>query len=489
MAYIFGDGFDCYAAIADTIAGYWDTSGTFVGNTLIAGRFAGGQAVRIGGAGGTTFLTKSSGVNDGVHHLVCAHYNTGTLSGTSANLYLQLLDGVTNQCCVVFRSDGAILLTSGGPTGTTLATYTGAVSAQNTWFAFEFEVVINNTTGSFTVRKNGNTSNDFTLGSLNTRGGTANNYANKLTIGVQVSPTGFMYLDDLLWRSDAASVPFVGDIRCYTRMPASDAGVQFARSPSPATASTPAQSTTSSKAANLGIMGPFTAPYSGTIASASVSLLTGGTGNMKAAIYDATRTTVLATSNAVVNPVSGANAITFGTPLTVTKGTVYHFATDQDTTLVYNVNGAGGWSFTTTYASFPAASPTLTSGANSPVATLTITPTISAEFVNETLQDGTTSYVYDATVNDQDLYALAALTPQPASVVAVTTRAFVQKSDAGTRTGTVQIKSGGTTVAAPTLSLTTGFLWTWRTDTTNPAGGAWTAAAVDACTIGPRVIS
>jgi hypothetical protein len=68
-------------------------------------------------------------------------------------------------------------------------------------------------------------------------------------------------IDDILWRSDASSVPFVGDIRCYTRMPASDASVQFARSPSPAVVSqTAASSTNVSKAANCGMMSAFTAP-------------------------------------------------------------------------------------------------------------------------------------------------------------------------------------------------------------------------------------
>ena len=73
----------------------------------------------------------------------------------------------------MFRSDGAILLTTGSAGGPTLATYTGAFPITNTWYAFEFEVVINNTTGRFRVRKNGNTSDDFDSGAvLNTRPGT-----------------------------------------------------------------------------------------------------------------------------------------------------------------------------------------------------------------------------------------------------------------------------------------------------------------------------
>src|SRR4029077_20540988 len=160
MAWSFGDSFDLYALPADAVNGYWDTlTGSL---SLATGRFTGSQSLRFSSSGAT--LTKSSAVNDAVHHLVAAFQQTAAISGTTLGTYLQLLDGTTAQCSVVFRSDGAILLTSGGPAGTVLATYTGAAPVASTWYAFEIEIVINNTTGSISVRKNGNTVNDFTLG-------------------------------------------------------------------------------------------------------------------------------------------------------------------------------------------------------------------------------------------------------------------------------------------------------------------------------------
>jgi hypothetical protein len=344
--FVFGDSFDLYATMADPVAGYWDSGlGVGAGNTLVAGRFAGGQALSLQG-GLTTSGVKSSGANDAVHHIVVAFRQTVALSGTNLGGYFQLSDAATNQCCIVFRSDGAILLTSATPGGTVLATYIGAVSAVNTWTAFEFEVVISGTVGAFRARKNGNTSNDFDSGAtLNTRPG-ANSYANKLTVGMNTTVNAQQF-DDILWRSDASSVPWVGDVRCYTRMPASDASVQFTR-----------------------------------------------------------------------------------------------------------LGGATNFSQ-----------------------------------VSEAHQDGATSYVYDATVGDADFYGIAAITGTPASVVAVTTRGFVQKSDAGTRSGAVQLKSGATTVASTTTALPTTFGWLWRTDQTDPAtGAAWTPTAVNNVTIGPVVI-
>jgi hypothetical protein len=244
----------------------------------------------------------------------------------------------------VFRSDGAILLTSATPAGTVLDTYTGAVTAANAWFAFEFEVVINNITGSWAVRKNGNTSNDHALGSLNTRPG-ANSYANKTTLGMSSQVTAQL-VDDFLWRSDAASVAWVGDVRCYTRMPASDAAAVFSR-----------------------------------------------------------------------------------------------------------LGGATNFSQ-----------------------------------VSEAHQDGATSYVFSANVNDADFYGIASIASTPASVVAVTTRGFLQKSDAGAKSAAVQLKSGATTVRSTSTALGTTFGWLWRIDVTDPAtGAAWTPTGVNNVTIGPVV--
>jgi hypothetical protein len=67
----------------------------------------------------------------------------------------------------------------------------------------------------------------------------------------------------------------------------------------------------------------------------------------------------------------------------------------------------------------------------------------------------------------------------------------MEKSDAGTRTAAVQLKSGATTVATPTLVLaTSGWLWAWRTDTVDPnTSAAWTAAGVNNAQIGPTTVA
>jgi hypothetical protein len=347
-AWNFADSFDLYAAPADMANGYWDiVSGTLP--TFVAGRFAGSQALQYPAAA-SYFHGKNSSANDAVHHIVVAFRQTSGLAGSTNYTYFQLSDGANIQCSIIFRSDGAVLLTSGGTAGSTIATYTSAVTAANTWYAFELEVFISSTAGYMNVRKNGNTVNDFTSATnLNTRAGSTNNYANRLYIGSLNVGASAHQLDDLFWRSDASSVAWLGDIRCYTRMPASDASVQFSR--------------------------------------------LGGATN-----------------------------------------------TSQ---------------------------------------------------VSEAHQDGLTTYVFDSNPGDADFYNIGSIASTPVTTFAVVTRGYMQKSDAGTRTAAVQIKSGGTTVASPTLVLTTsGFLWAWRMDLTDPAtSAAWTAAAVNNVTIGPTTVA
>jgi hypothetical protein len=223
---------------------------------------------------------------------------------------------------------------------------------------------------------------------------------------------------------------------------------------------------------------------------------------MKTAILDASNGgnpgIVLGSATVVANPVSPYQAVVFGTPVAVTKGTTYYLAVCQDANVSYNVATSGPTpgiaSTALTYASFPANNPTSLSpnqAATACYVTISLTSPPNAAFVGEPQEDGTNSYVSDHTAGHADFYNIGTITSTPATTVAVTTRGYVQKSDAGNRTLAVQIKSGSTTVASPTLVLSSsGFQWAWRTDTTDPnTGAAWTAAAVNAAQIGPSVVS
>lgn len=218
MAWIIGDSFDLYAAAADLTAGsLWDSQPN--PGSLVSGRFAGSRAysVQIFSAG--LCLTKVSGSNDATHHFVLAFFQNQALSGSTAGLYLELLDGTTPQCTVVFRSDGVILLTSGDASGSVLATYTGAFLA-STWTALEFEITIDASAGALHVRENGSAS--FNATGLNTRPVSTNNYANALHIGTANSINHV--IDDFIWFSTSGAAPntWVGDMRAVVLRPSAD---------------------------------------------------------------------------------------------------------------------------------------------------------------------------------------------------------------------------------------------------------------------------
>jgi hypothetical protein len=492
MAWAFADGFDLYSATLNgaDMAGYWDTvsPGSFV---LTAGRFPGGRC--LGNNGASPWLAKSSNVNDAVHHIVCAFEQTNALAGASMSMYLTLVDAATAQCSIVFRSDGAILLTLGGPTGTVLATYAGAVAAASVWYGFEFEVVIGSgTSGSFAVRKNGNTANDFTATGLNTQN-SANAYANRLSLGMNVSTN--QNIDDLFWQSGAATGAWLGDLRCYTRMPATDAQKQFSPNLT-STTQTPFTLNTTSTVATVSRYGPVTPLFPGAVSTVSVSMAVGFTGNMKCAIFASAAGhpgAVIQSAAPIVNPVAGNNVFTFSPPVTVQKGTQYFIGIMPDVSGgTFNLGTANNSGFvaTTTYAAFPVASPSVSTD-YSMIFSWTIAIAGNYPLVSEAQEDGLTTYVQDSTVGDADFYGTTPLALSPATVIATVVRGYLTKADAGSAAAVMQIKSGATTVATPRAAPATNvFQWAWRTDLVDPnTGAAWSSAAVDNVQFGPQVVA
>lgn len=492
MAYWFGDGFDLYTAVADC-GTYWDASLGPAVLQIAPGRFAGSRGFGIFSSNGTTpHITKTSGVNDAVHHISVAIQQTVALSGATGGAWFSLYDGASAQCTVWFRSDGAMVLSSPGLTGTVLATYTGAIAAANTWYQFEIEIVISGTAGSIAVRKLGNTVNDFFAGSLNTKT-TANNYANKLGSGSNWVSTNAQIFDDFLWRSDASALSWLGDIRCYTRMPASDASVTWSRFPTTAQNVPVVQTGTFTTANTSSMYQQVTAGYDGAVGSLTVSIATGFTGNMKCSIFaDSAGSpgTLLGSATTVNNPATGNQAFTFSTPVPVVRNGLYWVgvACDGAYTNALNVRSATGKTYTVGYTAFPVSNPSpLNANNNGPIFTWTITLAGNFAAVDDPQQDGAASYNSSSTVGQSDLYGLAPLSATPGSIVGVTTRAYMEKSDAGTRIAAVQLQSGSANVQG-SLVLNTVWSWAWRSDQVDPnTGAAWTATAVNNAQIGEIV--
>lgn len=490
--WFFGDGFDTYATGMDSTT-FWDaaTSNMTGAGGPTPGRF-GGQAI---GIQGNNYLTKTSGANDSVHHIAMGV--SPTASGTQLEMYFQFMDGATIQCTVCVYNDLSVKIFNGGRTGTLLATAAGTSPGVGSWTGLEVEVTIHNTAGTFAVRRNGATVNDYSATGLNTRN-TANNFANRLTWGLD-GGGNYMYIDDFFWRSDTPSVPWMGDLRCYTRTPLSDVQAQFARNGVRSMIRNDG-GFGQSAGVDYTIFAKITSLCDGRISQATLSFGGSGPGgHIKCAVYTdngGLPGTVLGLATNIFNPGAAPSpfVFTFSPTISVAIGQVLWlgFCSDANFGSFYLCGGSGGFDLTSTgsYASFPTSNPPAVSHGGMPQCTIVVSPANSG-CVNEAVEDGTNTYVYDNNIGDNDWYSIQSIPPTLPVIYAVTVRGFMQKSDTGARTGAMQAKSGATVYNTPNVPLSnTGWLTAWRTDPADPnTGAAWTPAAVNALQIGPKVVA
>jgi hypothetical protein len=226
MAWIIGDSFDFYSAVADA-AGLWTTitAGTISSTT----RFGAGRSYQFGNI--AVGLEKSFGSNEATVFCATAFLCAAGSTGAVIVAAILLQDGATTQCSVCFERPGNIVLRSGGITGAVLATYANAFQP-TVWDHFQIKVVIHNTTGAITVRKNGDAGDTWSATGLNTRGGTANNYANAVRLRSDNAVTS-AWFDDFLCFSGSGAAPndWVGDIRAVQLLPSADTAQRdFSRS-------------------------------------------------------------------------------------------------------------------------------------------------------------------------------------------------------------------------------------------------------------------
>lgn len=100
------------------------------------------------------------------------------------------------------------------------------------------------------------------------------------------------------------------------------------------------------------------------------------------------------------------------------------------------------------------------------------------------------TYNYSGTVGNIDLFNITDLTVTPASIVGVTTKNVMLKSDSNPRVGQTVIKSSSTTTTGATYNLSTTYTACvdfWPTD---PAtSSAWISSGIDALQVGYKVAS
>jgi len=110
--------------------------------------------------------------------------------------------------------------------------------------------------------------------------------------------------------------------------------------------------------------------------------------------------------------------------------------------------------------------------------------------VDDTQDDGDSTYVSTLTVNATDTYGMAPLSPTPNTIICVQPRYEARMDDAGPHTMNAQLTSGGTTVNLPTMNVASTYAVASQAFPQDPNTGlAWTPAAVNACLLGIKLLT
>jgi hypothetical protein len=110
--------------------------------------------------------------------------------------------------------------------------------------------------------------------------------------------------------------------------------------------------------------------------------------------------------------------------------------------------------------------------------------------VDELTETGDTDYVSTLTVNNVDQYGTTSLATTPNAIVGIVTKALVRMDDVGPHSIKTRLTSNAVIGDSSTLSLSNTYQWLWTNYSIDPSGGlAWTAARVNAATIGPFCVS
>ena len=495
MALIFCEGFDKYgpantnstSVVALLTAGEWTTA---TGSTfnVVAPLSSTGQAINLSGSTGN--MAKTLPAN--YARLIGGIRFSATL--TAQALPMQLRDGATAQCSICVETTGVINLRTGLNSGTIIASG-GAITASSTHY-LEWDITI----GAASAYQAWLDGVSLFSGTGNTRGGTANNFANAIALGL---PAGNATFDDLYIFDSTGTTnnaPLLTSPRIETQFPNADGAVQFALGAGILGSTVSRTAVNVSSAANqlrLRAVTPFTAC---TLSSISVLAATAsGTVNLRPVVYSSNAGVPgsLLGSGSTVTGTTAATAKTM--PLTsgvaLSAGTQYFIGFMCDILVSTGFTGLSSATddliATSTFASgAPGTAPAMSAAAGT-VTWGNVSGQSNWATVDQNPTDGALSYLFDAVIGHEDLYAFPVLSAPPSAIYAVAVKASLAKSDAGAKTASVRLKSGSTDSAGTggtALAPGTSFGWMTSHYERDPNGNiAWTKTALDAAQAGVKV--
>ncbi len=120
------------------------------------------------------------------------------------------------------------------------------------------------------------------------------------------------------------------------------------------------------------------------------------------------------------------------------------------------------------------------------------TPDTGSNFarVNETTENGDTSYVSTSGAGNIDAYNMGTLLTTPGNIFAVQANVIARKTDAGTKTFQILTRISSTNYFSSTYSVQDSYNFFSQIQETSPASGiAWTAAEINAIQMGIKLIA
>jgi len=495
VAAVFTAGFDIYgpansnasAVAAMLTAGEW-TSAAGTAQQIVAPLSASGQALVIGAGGSLTKTIPTTGrIIGGLR-----------FSSSLANFAgVQFLDGASNQAGIVINSTGTIQLRNGVYfSGTSIAVSAASITANSTHY-LEWDISFGNA-AAYQVWLDGVS---LFSGTGDTTA-TANNTISGFSL---ICSSAVVYTVDDLYVFDASGTAnnavLLTSPRIETTFPISDSAVQFAAGAAILGSAAQRTATTNAPVANSLLLRRFTPAVSGTLNS--ITVMPGATSApalFRPVVYadsGGSPGTLMSTGATQTGVTSGtAKDLPLTTPQPLTAGTQYWLGYMTDTSVAMQQSDAanGGYRAAATFGSgAPGTAPAMTAGQP----TWLFWGNLSGTAVNyyEAAQQpppGPYSYVFDATVGHEDLYGMSPLSASPGAVHTVAVKGYVQKSDSGTKTLSLRVKSGANDSGGSATGLAPGTSFGWLASyfATDPnTSAAWTGANLDAATAGIRVDS
>jgi len=500
MAVLFIEGFDKYGP-ANTVSanvtallndGEWTNASGAISYSIVAPLSSTGQALQLNYTTGSVVLYKTLATT--YSRIIGGIRFSSNLAG-SANAGLGFASSGTQACTITINSTGAISLRTGTYTGTALATSSSTVSANSAHY-LEWDITIGASSayqvwldGVSVFSGTGNTGNSqTTINQLNFLGG---------TIGTNIQYDDLYLFDNTGGTNNAV---LNTNPRIETQFPNADSSVQFSFGAAILGQAYQAVASVNAPGANELFLRKFTTGPTGQLASVACIPNAGSGAKFKAVVYadsaGSPTGSTLVTGAEVTGTTANATLVSaFSSPPTLSASTAYWLGFITDTFVQLNqVDGTTtGAKATNTYGSGPPTNPTMTTGQPSWIIYGNMTG-IAVDWyeVDVNPPPGDISYVYSSSSGYEDLYSFPALTTTPNNIYTVAVKGNIKKSDTGTRTIDLRMKSGGTDTGGSNPGQTPATTYGWMDsffDTDPNTGVAWTPTGLNSAVSGVKVAS